>query len=238
MALATWWKGDSCPELRPLPGLQVKVLGDNTTLAHLNRIDRDEVVARRSAGHRPYVAYVNGTAVSYGWVATESASIGELKLAFNLPPTDRYLWDFATLPEWQGRGIYPHLLQAILEQESTWADRFWIIHAPENTPSGAGMNKAGLLPVGILSFRADGGVGLAPIGATERAAAGATLLGVPLVDTVVAPCWCCGSLIEQPVTAVNPDRCWPPAAANPIGSCSCTIEKRPSERLEGLQDEG
>jgi hypothetical protein len=233
MALATRWKGDGSPELRPLPRLQVKVPSDHATLTHLNRIDRDEVYAKRSAGHRPYMAYVNGTAVGYGWVATESASIGKLKLAVSLPPADRYLWDFATLPEWRGQTIYPPPAASHPGEGINLGDRFWIIHAPENTPSGAGMNKAGLLPVGILSFRADGGVSLAPTGPTERAAAGATLLGVPLVDAVVAPCRCCGSLIEQPVTAVNPDRCWPPAAADHFSRCRGAIQKRPSEKVEG-----
>jgi hypothetical protein len=64
MALATRWKGDGSPELRPLSRLRVKLPSDNATLAHLNRMDQDEVFARRSAGHRPYMAYVNGTAVN------------------------------------------------------------------------------------------------------------------------------------------------------------------------------
>jgi hypothetical protein len=48
-------------------------------------------------------------------------------------------------PEWQGYGIYPRLLQHILMQQSSTVERIWIIHAPENSPSGAGMTKAGLL---------------------------------------------------------------------------------------------
>lgn len=62
----------------------------------------------------------------------------------------------------------------------------------ENTPSGVGMSKAGLAPVGQLSFRVEGGVGLVPLGGTERAQAGANLLGVPLIEQVLAPCWSCG----------------------------------------------
>ncbi len=228
MALATWWQDDNLPALRPLPGFHVVEMADDTVMAHLNRIDLAEVSARRKAGHRPYVAYVDGAAAAYGWVATKNASIGELDLAFHLPATERYLWDFATRPEWQGYGLYPRLLQAILRQESQQANRFWIIHAPENTPSGAGMDKAGLRPVGVLSFRTDGGVGLAATGDLERARAGAALLGVPLVETVLAPCWCCGAPQEQPVTAVNPDRCWPPLAPDQVGNCTCAIEKRPS----------
>lgn len=228
MALATWWRNDPIPDLRPLPGLNIAMMTDNVALAQLNQISLPEVWHRRAAGHRPYVAFLDGTAVAYGWVASQSASIGELNLAFTLPLAERYLWDFATRPEWQGRGLYPRLLQTILKLEAPEADRFWIIHAPENTPSGAGMNKAGLLPVGILSFRPDGSVGLATTGNRERSAAGAALLGVPLVGTVIAPCWCCGTPTEQPVTAVHPDRCWPPITPERVGNCTCATVKRPS----------
>jgi GNAT superfamily N-acetyltransferase len=228
MALATWWQHDPLPALRPLANFRVIGPTDDRALARLNRLDVKEVWARRAAGHRPYVAYLDETIVAYGWVATQVAEIGELNLTFHLPSGDRYLWDFATRPEWQGRGLYPRLLQAILAQEAAEAERFWIIHAPENTPSGAGMHKAGLLPVGVLSFRPDGGMGLAATGDSERAAAGAALLGVPLVETVIAPCWCCGAPQLQSVTAVNPTRCWPPISPNQVNNCTCAIEKRPS----------
>jgi hypothetical protein len=69
------------------------------------------------------------------------------------------LWDFATLPAWQGYGLYPRLLQRILTQQPLPVERVWIIYAPENTPSGVGMHKAGLRVVDHLSFRREGGVG-------------------------------------------------------------------------------
>jgi GNAT superfamily N-acetyltransferase len=196
MALATWWTNDPQPQLSPLPGLQVAVPTDQNQIAQFNRISLADVRARLAEGHRPYFAFLEGEPVSYGWVATRAASIGELDLSFTLPPTERYLWDFATLPQWQGRGLYPRLLQAILAAEKA-VERFWIIHAPENLPSGAGMNKAGFEPVGTLSFRTDGSVGLAPVGEMERAQAGADLLGVPLIDSVLSPCWHCGSPLSS-----------------------------------------
>jgi GNAT superfamily N-acetyltransferase len=221
--------------LPALPGVEAALAPDDAALAQLNRLTLAEVQARRQAGHRPYVGFFHGTPVAYGWVATREASIGELGLTFELPPANRYLWDFATLPTWQGRGIYPHLLRAILEQESCSAERFWIIHAPENLPSGAGMHKAGLLPIGQLSFRLDGGVGLAPLGTLERAQAGASLLGVPLVETVLAPCWCCGGLTEQRVNPAEAESCWPPLATQTV-RCTCAIEPKPSgaREREGL----
>jgi GNAT superfamily N-acetyltransferase len=81
------------------------------------------------------MGYIDRTAVTCGWAATREAPIGELNLVFPIAADSRYLWEFATLPEWQGRGLYPRLLQAIVQAER--AERFWIIHAPENLPSGA-----------------------------------------------------------------------------------------------------
>lgn len=136
---------------------------------------------------------IDGRSVAYGWLATSRVSIGELNINVDLPPGDRYLWDFATLPDWQGRGLYPRLLHSILDQESQNARRFWIIHAPENLPSGAGMNKAGFEFVGQLSFTVDGKIGLAPSpDSTERARLTANLLQTTLLESILALCWHCG----------------------------------------------
>lgn len=230
MALATWWSPDPLPHLPALPGFQVALVSDdpaaNRALARLNRLPVAEVQARRASGHRPYLGLLDGQPVAYGWVATEEASIGELGVTIRLPRDNRYLWDFATAPDFQGRGIYPRLLQAILRQESCAAERFWIIFAPENLPSGAGMEHAGLVPVGSLSFREDGRVGLAPLGLYERAQAGAELLGVPLVEATLAPCWRCGGQAASP-DYDNATSCWPPTESA-MTLCTCAIERKPS----------
>jgi hypothetical protein len=156
-------------------------------------------------------------------VATLSASIGELALAFDLPAGDRYLWDFATLPEWRGRGIYPRLLRTIIDQEGEDGRRFWIIHAPENAASGSGIAKAGFTIVSDLSFLRDGGVGVAAVVA-ERSRAGAALLGVPLFEAVlggaiVSPCWRC--VLAGQASGSGPAECWPRHDSSVSHHCSC-----------------
>jgi hypothetical protein len=215
MALATWWAVDEMSQLETLHGLTVATAADDEVLAAVNHIGVAEVLARRSSGHRAYIASMNGVPAAYGWVATQRASIGELKLDFAIPQGERYLWDFATVPNWQGYGIYPRLLQAILRAEGVSASRFWIIYAPENLPSGAGMQKAGFAPVGQLSFRRDGSVVLVPLGPVDRAQQSAALLGVPFVEGEVSPCWRC---VEKLVCSCLHD----PA------QCTCAIEVRPS----------
>lgn len=208
MALATWWTSDPLIKLPPVAEFQVRLAADAVQMAAINRITVAEVEQRRRAGHRPYVGLVDGTAVTYGWVATREASIGELNLIFPIAAENRYLWDFATVPEWQGRGLYPRLLQAIVQAEG--AERFWIIHAPENLPSGAGMQKAGFQAVGHLSFQRDNSLGLIPLHLPERARMGAALLGVPLIEEGLSPCWRC---VEHVVCTCQRDP----------ESCSCAV---------------
>jgi GNAT superfamily N-acetyltransferase len=198
-------------DLPPVSGFQVRPSADDAQLAAINHITVAEVNQRRQAGHVPYVGYMSEMPVTYGWVAARQASIGELNLVFPIPAENRYLWDFATLPEWQGRGLYPRLLQAIVQTER--AERFWIIHAPENRPSGVGMQKAGFQAVGQLSFQHDNSLGLIPLDLPERARTGAALLGVPLIEDGLSPCWRC---VDQVVCTCKRDP----------ESCSCAVQVR------------
>jgi GNAT superfamily N-acetyltransferase len=219
MALATWWNGDPLPTLPLLLTLRTAATTDTAPLARLAALDPTEVAARIADGHRPYLAWIGDEPAAYGWVAGAGATIGELSVAFTLPRGDRYLWDFATLPDWRGRGIYPHLLQRIVAAESaTGAARLWIIHAPENPASARGIVKAGFTPVGELSFRAGGGAGFHPFSEPIRAGVGAALLGVPLLGAdagsiePLAHCWHC---------AVEAAQC-----ALPPGAAACFLAVR------------
>ena len=152
-----------------------------------------------------------------------SASIGELEMAFAVPERDRYLWDFATLPAFRGRGIYPRLLQEILAREGSGAERFWIIHAPENTPSSSGIAKAGFTAVSELSFLPGASVGAVIMERPERARFGAALLGVETYEAVqsgrvVSPCWRC--VIEQHAIGENSAPCWP-SEGGTAHACAC-----------------
>jgi GNAT superfamily N-acetyltransferase len=212
MALSTWWQGDPRPALPPLSGMTVSTFRDVATLARVTSLDVDEIVARLVAGNRAYVASVDGVPAAYGWVATLSASIGELGLAFDVPATDRYLWDFVTLPDHRGRGIYPRLLQSIIESEGSEARHFWIIHAPENGASRSGIARAGFRTVSELAFQSDLSPGTASAELGERARAGARVLGVPLLKAVdegrvVSPCWRC--VMTGAYHVSDSPACWP-----------------------------
>ena len=226
MALATWWAGDSLPTLAPLPGFRAKIIADGDAMARLAELDPAEVRARLDGGHWPYVATLDGIPAGYGWVAGAGATIGEMGISFVLPRGDRYLWDFATLPAWRGRGLYPHLLQGIIAVEAAEAARLWIIHAPENRASCRGIARAGFAPVGEISFRADGSVGFRPVDWSARARVGAALLGVPLLDPIgaptesLAPCWHCAIEAAHRDLPPSAAACW--AGSGHDTPCRCT----------------
>ena len=115
----------------------------------------------------------------------------------------------------------------------TIAERFWIIHAPENGASQAGIEKAGFRVAGELSFRRNEGAGLLPGDLPARARTGAALLGVPLIEEVMiltaqeeplAPCWHCVINARESGAGDSAVECWPEApaltAAQPC-TCGC-----------------
>lgn len=213
MALATWWYEDGQPEMALPDRMSVESPEGDGVIASLAALPTDEVARRRVEGHRPYVISVDGEPAGYGWVAARTCEIGELGICFYLPAGNRYLWDFATLPAFRGRGIYPALLAEIVRRECPPATRLWIIHAPENLPSGVGINRAGFQPVAELSFDAGGGPALAPVNRTNRAMAAAELLGLPLGQEELDPCWAC-------------EGCSCDHSPGAAGSCACATIPR------------
>ena len=104
----------------------------------------------------------------------ESKQAGSLFSRESHYPLDVYI------PAWRGRGLYPRLLQAILQQEQR-VDRFWIGYEPGNEASAHGIKKAGFQVIGDLVI-AEGRVsGLALFGSRERAQASAEVFQLPIV---------------------------------------------------------
>lgn len=137
--------------------------------------------------------------------APEMAPVEGLVIAHETDPNERYLWNFVTRPTFCGRGIYPRLLQGIVRAESAEAERFWIIHAPENRASGSGISKAGFTTVGDLSL--DAGNRPALSGAGTGVGDAAHLLGLPVVREPLAPCWRCARAGRPWVMLCAPGGC-------------------------------
>ena len=190
MPLATRHRDDPAPLMTPVPGLVVRRERDARVMAALQGRSADEMAGRFAVGHRAYVAWRDGEPAAWGWVATETAHIGELGSAFAIPRGERYLWNFVTLKAHRGLGIYPRLLDAIVRAECGEAERFWVAYAPENHASGAGIRKAGFERVAELSFDAEGRPAVQGL-AQGGGAMAARLLGIPERDDALSQCWRC-----------------------------------------------
>jgi GNAT superfamily N-acetyltransferase len=165
----TWWHGDPLPCLPPLTGLHVLPTDDAELIAALAQLEPAEVTERMCQANQAYVAYIGTEPAAYGWSAARTGAISELAFDFEIPPGNRYLWDFVTMPAWRGHGIYPRLLQAILTAEQSRAQRFWIGHTADNNASQHGIVKAGFQLVEALVMFADATLAILPFGPRSRA---------------------------------------------------------------------
>ncbi|HKN67521.1 MAG TPA: GNAT family N-acetyltransferase [Gemmatimonadaceae bacterium] len=190
MPFAIRHRDDPTPALSPIEGMSIRRELDAGAMATLQNRSVEEISSRFAAGHRAYVAIINGHAAAWGWVATSTADIGELGAHLTLSSEERYLWNFVTLPAYRGLGIYPRLLQAIVRAESADVERFWIGYAPENHASGAGIRKAGFVTAVEMSFDANSQPALRAELPTEAAAA-SRVLGLPITSEPLSPCWRC-----------------------------------------------
>jgi len=190
MPFAMLNRNDASPALMPLAGFEVHRVWDAEFMARLQGRTVEEMNARLDAGHRPYVAWRNEEPAAWGWVATTTAYIGELGASFAIPAGERYLWNFVTLPEHRGLGIYPRLLQAIVQAESDEAERFWIAYAPENHASGGGIAKAGFTRLAEMSFDATGQPALHSL-VPGGGVVASRVLGLRESTEPLAPCWRC-----------------------------------------------
>lgn len=154
-----WQRGVSFPgaSLRPAPDLSVDASPDPALISHLADLDVAEVERRLREEHRVYLARVGGEPACYGWSARRMAHIGILDIWLWVPPGDRYLWDFVTMPAFRGRGLYPTLLRHMVEAEAD-AELFWIGHMPGNEASRRGILKAGFARVGEVWEVGGGGL--------------------------------------------------------------------------------
>ena len=177
--LWSWCRGDALPVCESVSGLTVEESKDALLHSHLMGIPEAALREQLWLGHRAYLARLGTLPVAVGWSATGDVAVLGGRVTLHVPPHHRYLYGFVTHPDWRGRGIYPHLLQAILRIEEQ--EYFWIIHLLENTSSQRGIHKAGFRVAGRFSFFSTGGLGLVPPpGDSERAQVAAHLLGLPL----------------------------------------------------------
>jgi hypothetical protein len=207
MSLYTFTTNNSLPFVTSPAGLQIKECYDAGMLAAMGGTTIEEVNKRLSNEHAAFVAFMNNVPAAFGWMARGKAFIGELSHEMVLPVGNRYLWNFRTMEPFRGMGIYPALLQYMIRFEQKKADRFWIIHAPENNSSLKGIHKAGFEFVGKLYSHS----GIATIESTAKSIFQEKLLaemGIPISK-------------EDPASCSN---CSGPFLKKRSGQCCCLLQ--------------
>jgi ribosomal protein S18 acetylase RimI-like enzyme len=128
--------------------------GDTEALARaMGLATATEAQQRFGAGRRCFIALVDGSIATYGWVSHGVESIGELERSFRMAPDEAYIWDCVTLPRYRGQRLYCALLSHIVTtlcRDGT--RRIWIGASLDNTPSIRGFAAAGFQPVLTLTY--------------------------------------------------------------------------------------
>jgi len=184
---------DKLPLIKIPAGLKIEVSTDATLLSVLGNTTGKEVSERLLNDHLAFVAYINHQPAGFGWMARSKARIGELNHQFTLPRKNRYLWNFRTLAEYRGLGIYPALLQYTMQYEGDKVNRFWIIHAPENKSSLKGIVKSGFEYVGELYAKTNGTLALKSSATAERYHYLLDEMELNPSNEAPASCWNCNS---------------------------------------------
>jgi ribosomal protein S18 acetylase RimI-like enzyme len=134
-------------EIKPsLPGSLVEALGPES---------QSEILRRLQSGRRCFAGCLDQSVVCWGWVSRGEEQIGEMKAQFRMKPSEAYIWDCVTLPDYRRQGLYSSLLGHMLKelQREAWsksgygANRVWIGSNLENRPSIRGFERAGFQPV-------------------------------------------------------------------------------------------
>jgi hypothetical protein len=192
MSLYTLTTTDTLPAIQLTAGLRMEECTNVDLLACMGTTTVEDVIKRMANDHVAFVAYINNVPAAFGWMARGKALIGELNHELILPIGNRYLWNFRTLEAFRGLGIYPALLHYIIRYERGNANRFWIIHAPENRSSLKGIKKAGFQYVGKLYSRKD----IATLENTPLSKSSRKLLtemDIAISEEQPASCWNCSS---------------------------------------------
>ncbi len=206
MSIALFSREDKITLIAKPAQVKIEKCFDVSLLHRLTGLNRMEIERRFMEQNEAWVVWVKDIPAAFGWVARVFAPIGELERFVRVADDEVYLWNFRTLEQWRGKGLYPLLLQHIIRYECALGTRRqWIIAKPENKASVKGIVKAGFTMVGELSYDSKQEVVLLPVERGEKADEAASFLNIRIVDGDITPCWCCSS----------------PSMAHSKSSCEC-----------------
>jgi hypothetical protein len=175
LVVGSWLRGrDGLSRIPRKAGLAVRKNSDDAEMALVSGSMEGAVAARRAAGNVPYVARYRGRPAAYVWVATTIGHVPSLGLSFELPSTDRLIWDMTVVESGSEPGLCSQLLQEVIEREK--AERYWIVAKPGEA---AEIDRAGFTLAADL-YRSDGAACIECENSPERAQALAEVVGMEM----------------------------------------------------------
>lgn len=111
----------------------------------------EEIRSRFDKQNICYGFYSNENLAVVGW-----SSDGYLELDHGVVfpcPSEVALFDFMTLPEFRGRGLYTNALSYLVRKDKSGARSVYIAVDPNNIPSVKGIQRAGFSPFLCISRR-------------------------------------------------------------------------------------
>ncbi|HLJ82103.1 MAG TPA: GNAT family N-acetyltransferase [Ktedonobacterales bacterium] len=94
-----------------------------------------------------------GTVLSYGWIARAGDTVDDLGFPLEMPPSEGWIYDCATIPAARGRGLYTVLLRTLRAEFPRYGlERGWIGTEPRNWASQRGIARAGFQKVADIDW--------------------------------------------------------------------------------------
>ena len=104
-------------------------------------------LARLKDGQHVYTFVENRRLLHYGWLAErpDDSLLSESHQPFAFPPNSAYLFDFHTIPEARGRGLFTHCLRKMLHDlaQLPETDKIYIMVTADNGPVRHVIEKLG-----------------------------------------------------------------------------------------------
>lgn len=95
---------------------------------------------------------LGGEVATFCWISGRSEWVSELKLWFEPPPGQAYVWNCETRARYRGHHFYPELLRRIVDDLTERGyRRVWIATEIHNRRSARGVQRAGFYSVGLVS---------------------------------------------------------------------------------------
>ena len=135
------------PSITPTIPCEVNLL-DESQLPRLHEVwpvPLDEMKVRLKRGDQCYVASVDGKLAHYSWAQFSGAHlIQDVGQMAAIEAGHCWIYHCRTAQEFQGRGIYPHVLsKMIAECKARGLLKAWVYTSPENIASQKGILRAG-----------------------------------------------------------------------------------------------